>query len=137
MKSILELYPMGGVYGLTHVGVPVSTVGGTTIEHRAPSALMPYDGQEGFTAVSRFEFLAHLATRGGSKLYRLGDFALSIGGFAGLQGWVFEPESIPPHAGGTVRPAASAERDAAVLGAETVIEPSEFAERVCYGKVND
>jgi len=62
---------------------------------------------------------------------------LSIGGFAGLQGWVFEPESIPPHAGGTVRPAASAERDAAVLGAETVIEPSEFAERVCYGKVND
>jgi hypothetical protein len=136
VKSALELYPKDGIYGLTHVGVPISTVGGTTIEHRAPNALMAYDGQSGFTAVSRFEFLAHLAARGGSRLYRLGECARSVGGFAGLQGWVFEPESSVTRRG-TVRLAAPAERDAASSAAETAIEPSEFAERVCYGKIND
>jgi hypothetical protein len=137
VKPTLKQYALDGDYGLTHVGVPVSTAGGVTIEHRAVDALAPYDGHAGFTAVSRFEFLAHLAARSGSRLWRLGDLAIAVGGFAGPEGWAFEVGSPPPKADGNVRPATLVERDAAASGNAEPIEHGQFAERVCYGRLND
>jgi len=133
MQPTLNAHLKEDAYYLTSAKVPAKRgVDGKLYEYCMPgSGRRPVDDLRGVSEVSRFEFLANLATRNDSHLYQLGDVAIAVRGFAGARGWAFEldPAGVPGQ--GTVRPASSSELDAEGTEMVSKIERDVFADLVC------
>lgn len=133
MKPTLNAHLNEDAYYLTSAKAPAKRgVDGKLYVYCMPGSFSrPVDDLRGVSKVSRFEFLANLATRNDSHLYLLGDVAVAVRGFAGALGWAFErdPAGVPGQ--GTVRPAYSWELNAEGTEMVRKIERNVFADFVC------
>jgi hypothetical protein len=136
MPSLLDdAHPEGDAYYLTPENMPAKLDDdGRLRGFDAPGAKRPVITGRGVRATSRFEFLAHLAARGESILYTVGEVAIAVGGFVGGQGLAFEhdPERDPKR--GKVRLATRAELDAKGSDAAREVKRDRFADVAMYGR---
>ena len=127
MLMRLGAYPEDGAYFLTAALVPAVKNDATFFEYHTPERpprVVP--SVAGAIAISRFEFLAHLAPLGQSSLYRLDDILVAVRGFAGPGGWAFEHIYEDGLLRDVVRIATRSERDAEGTQFASKVERSRF-----------
>jgi hypothetical protein len=132
MLPRLGAYPDDGAHFLTAAQLPMRKIGGMFFEYYTPehpARLVP--STTGAVAISRFEFLAHLAALGESALYRVDNVVIAMRGFAGPRGWAFEHGPEDAAGQGTVRLATRSERDAEGTQLASRIERGSFVAEAC------
>ncbi|HEY2968757.1 MAG TPA: hypothetical protein VGK75_10375 [Casimicrobiaceae bacterium] len=135
MGSALDVHPEGDAYYLTPTDMPVKMDDrGRFRGFDRPGARRPViTDTRGLTSVSRFVFLAHLAARGESSLYTVGEVAIAVGGFASDPGLAFEHDPERDEKRGKVRLPTQWELDAKGSGDAREIKRKHFADVAIYG----